>query len=143
MVNKDSKRNLERLLRICGRRGRVLVLMQNNPDPDAIASALMVREIVRTRLHKSVTIGYGGVQLSHLMPRMRDDYLKLVHADTTEPQPVRQRAQQQGRDQTDDNDRNQGRGMMHSRFVTQAGDGGNPVRARPTREMGDSGPVSR
>lgn len=61
MVNKDSKRNLERLLRICGRRGRVLVLMQNNPDPDAIASALMVREIVRTRLHKSVTIGYGGV----------------------------------------------------------------------------------
>ena len=35
-------------------------------------------------------IGYGGVQLSHLMPRMRDDYLKLVHADTTEPQSVRQ-----------------------------------------------------
>ena len=36
-------------------------------------------------------IGYGGVQLSHLMPRMRDDYLKLVHADTAEPpQPVRQ-----------------------------------------------------
>ena len=53
--------NVEILLRICGRRGRILVLMQDNPDPDAIASAMAVRELVRQRLNKRVTIGYGGV----------------------------------------------------------------------------------
>jgi nanoRNase/pAp phosphatase (c-di-AMP/oligoRNAs hydrolase) len=53
--------NVEALLRICGRRGRVLVLMQDNPDPDAIASAMAVRELVRHGLKKHVTIGYGGV----------------------------------------------------------------------------------
>jgi nanoRNase/pAp phosphatase (c-di-AMP/oligoRNAs hydrolase) len=57
----QSAANVESLLHICGRRGRILVLMQDNPDPDAIASAMAVRELVREKLHKHVTIGYGGV----------------------------------------------------------------------------------
>jgi len=56
-----SATNAESLLRICGRKGRVLVLMQDNPDPDAIASAMAVRDLVRERLNKRVVIGYGGV----------------------------------------------------------------------------------
>lgn len=53
--------HLEILLRICARKGNILVLMQNNPDPDAIASAAAIRELVRARLRKRVVIGYGGV----------------------------------------------------------------------------------
>ena len=53
--------NLEKLLRLCKRRGRILVLMQNNPDPDAIASAMAIRTLVRHKLHKRVTLGYGGI----------------------------------------------------------------------------------
>ncbi|MCP4642423.1 MAG: hypothetical protein GY851_18405 [bacterium] len=56
-----SAEGVEKLLALCKRRGRILVLMQNNPDPDAIASAASVRELVHERLHKRVTMGYGGV----------------------------------------------------------------------------------
>ena len=56
-----SALNLRTLLNICARPGKVLVLMQNNPDPDAIASAATVRDLVHEHLKKRVTIGYGGV----------------------------------------------------------------------------------
>lgn len=56
----DSAAGVEALLRICARPGRILVLMQNNPDPDAIASAMAVRHLVRARLNKRIAIGYGG-----------------------------------------------------------------------------------
>lgn len=56
-----SKKHLDKLLEICRRPGRVLVLMQNNPDPDALASALAVRFLVRALLHKRAIMGYGGV----------------------------------------------------------------------------------
>ncbi len=56
-----SAGNLERVLSICRKRGRILVLMQNNPDPDAVASAAALRDLVHARLRKRVTIGYAGV----------------------------------------------------------------------------------
>ncbi len=56
-----SSANLEKLLAICGRRGRALVLMQNSPDPDAIASAAAIREIASQCLGRRVEIGYGGM----------------------------------------------------------------------------------
>lgn len=43
------------------RPGPVLVLMQNNPDPDALASAAALRAIAWQAAKKSVTIGFGGV----------------------------------------------------------------------------------
>ena len=55
-----SSVNAETLLRLCDRPGRILVLVQNNPDPDAVASAVAIRELVRRHLKKRVTIGYGG-----------------------------------------------------------------------------------
>ena len=53
--------NLETILRICNRPGRILVLMQNNPDPDSLASAAALRDIIAVRLKKRITIGYGGI----------------------------------------------------------------------------------
>ena len=56
-----SREKLTQLLDICRRRGRILVLMQNNPDPDAIACAASVRDLVHRLLKKRAVIGYGGV----------------------------------------------------------------------------------
>ncbi len=49
------------LLNICARPGRVAVVMQDNPDPDALACAAAVRDLVYERLKKRVAIGYGGI----------------------------------------------------------------------------------
>lgn len=92
-----SSVNLDKLLRLCKRRGRILVLMQNNPDPDAIASAMAVRALVRHKLHKRVTLGYGGilgraenramihelhVDARHVSPETLDKYTTLCLVDT-------------------------------------------------------------
>ncbi len=56
-----SKARVGQLTEICRRRGRVLVLMQDNPDPDALASAMALRELILRRCGKRATIGYGGI----------------------------------------------------------------------------------
>lgn len=53
--------NAKRLLEFCARRGGIAAVMQDNPDPDALACAAAVRDLVQQRLGKRVTIGYGGV----------------------------------------------------------------------------------
>lgn len=55
------KQRLKALLAVCSRPGRILILMQNNPDPDAIASAAAVQEIARILLKKRAIIGHGGI----------------------------------------------------------------------------------
>ncbi|HPC17014.1 MAG TPA: bifunctional oligoribonuclease/PAP phosphatase NrnA [Candidatus Hydrogenedentes bacterium] len=52
---------LHALLRACDRRGRTAILLQDNPDPDALACAAVLREILYARLGKRCTIGYGGI----------------------------------------------------------------------------------
>lgn len=39
----------------------ILVTSHDNPDPDAIVSALLLRKILRVRYNLDVTLGYGGV----------------------------------------------------------------------------------
>ncbi len=46
---------------MCGGPGRICVLLQDNPDPDALASAAGLRELVHAHLKKRVHIGYGGM----------------------------------------------------------------------------------
>ena len=58
---KCSLRGVDEVLRICGKRGRVIIVLQNNPDPDALASAAVLRELIFARLKKRATIGYGGI----------------------------------------------------------------------------------
>lgn len=48
------------IVRLCSKRGRILALMQDNPDPDGIASALAFGRLIHERLGKRVVIGYGG-----------------------------------------------------------------------------------
>jgi nanoRNase/pAp phosphatase (c-di-AMP/oligoRNAs hydrolase) len=56
-----SAASVETVLNICGRRGRVLLLIQDNPDPDALASASALRELIHQRLKKRAYIAHGGV----------------------------------------------------------------------------------
>lgn len=55
-----AKSRLAALLKAADRPGRTLILMQDNPDPDAIGSAYALREILKERLGKRAAIGYGG-----------------------------------------------------------------------------------
>lgn len=56
-----ARQAVEQILPICRQRGRILVLMQDNPDPDALASAMAFRELIRHHLNKNAVIGYGGI----------------------------------------------------------------------------------
>ena len=56
----NTLHNIDALLRLCSRRGPVLILMQDTPDPDALASGAALRDLLYTRLKKRATIGYGG-----------------------------------------------------------------------------------
>lgn len=56
-----SRENVARVLEICARRGRIAVLMQDNPDPDALACAAAFHDLIGQKLGKRVVIGYGGI----------------------------------------------------------------------------------
>ncbi len=49
------------LLPVCARPGRILILLQDNPDPDAMASAKALRKIIQVKLGKRAAVGFGGV----------------------------------------------------------------------------------
>jgi nanoRNase/pAp phosphatase (c-di-AMP/oligoRNAs hydrolase) len=55
-----ARHALERIETICRRRGGILILMQDNPDPDALASAAAMRELIFRQLRKRAHIGFGG-----------------------------------------------------------------------------------
>jgi|CXWL01.1.fsa_nt_gi nanoRNase/pAp phosphatase (c-di-AMP/oligoRNAs hydrolase) len=44
-----------------GRSGRWLILTHDNPDPDAIASAVLLARLLRHQFGESATVGYGGL----------------------------------------------------------------------------------
>ena len=48
-------------VRSLGDRGRWLVLTHDNPDPDAIASAVALTRVLRGALGRSATAAYGGI----------------------------------------------------------------------------------
>lgn len=61
MEEQRTRAKIDELLHVCKRKGPILVLTQDNPDPDAMASGAALREIIRVRLKKRVVIGYGGI----------------------------------------------------------------------------------
>lgn len=61
IVPEGACERLDALLRACDRRGRLAVLIQDHPDPDALACAAVLREILHNRLKKRAVIGYGGL----------------------------------------------------------------------------------
>ncbi len=52
---------LERLLGAVGNASKVLILTHNNPDPDAIASAVALRYLLAERLGMEGQVGYQGI----------------------------------------------------------------------------------
>lgn len=79
-----SEKKVRILLDICARPGRVAVVMQDNPDPDALASALALRHMVSTKLNKRVAIAYGG-SIGRAENRAMLDVLR-IGAEHLEPQ---------------------------------------------------------
>jgi nanoRNase/pAp phosphatase (c-di-AMP/oligoRNAs hydrolase) len=56
-----SQERLEKLLEVAGSAGSVLVLPHNDPDPDAIASAVALRHLLAERLGVESLIAYQGI----------------------------------------------------------------------------------
>jgi nanoRNase/pAp phosphatase (c-di-AMP/oligoRNAs hydrolase) len=59
-ATRDSFATLTRRVRE-GTGGRWLVLTHDNPDPDALASAILLGRILRRGLGQKVTVAYGGI----------------------------------------------------------------------------------
>lgn len=59
-ITEKSRTRLRRLLRAFDRAKRVLILTHDYPDPDSIASALALKQLLERRLKCAVDIGSGG-----------------------------------------------------------------------------------
>ena len=77
--------------------GRALILTQDSPDPDALASAAALKQLLRTKLRKQSDIGYGGrfsraenramvrllrIKADHVEPGQVEDYGLVCLVDT-------------------------------------------------------------
>jgi nanoRNase/pAp phosphatase (c-di-AMP/oligoRNAs hydrolase) len=58
-ARENIRHRLERLKKICDGAKDVYVIIYANPDPDALASALVLKKILETK-ERAVTIGYTG-----------------------------------------------------------------------------------
>jgi len=64
MITDTTRECYARLQETVQRRGKGvpwLVLTHDNPDPDALASALILGRVIRTAFKQSVTLAYGGI----------------------------------------------------------------------------------
>ena len=64
MISDATHENLDRLASWLRRRrasGRWLVLTHDNPDPDALASGMILTKVLRRRFGQQVTFAYGGI----------------------------------------------------------------------------------
>ena len=80
---------LERLDATASRAGRLLILPHNDPDPDAIASAVALRYLLAERLGMESTIAYQGIigrAENRALVRYLDHPLEpLIDADPKQP----------------------------------------------------------
>ena len=96
-ISHSANRKLEHLLEVCGTPGRALIMTQDSPDPDALASAAALKELLHTKLGKQADIGYGGtfsraenramvrllrIKAAHIEPAQVDDYELVCLVDT-------------------------------------------------------------
>jgi nanoRNase/pAp phosphatase (c-di-AMP/oligoRNAs hydrolase) len=61
MTIPDAKRRLMELMEPGTRKGRVLILMHDNPDPDSIASALGLQFLLKDLAGQDSTLAYAGI----------------------------------------------------------------------------------
>lgn len=67
---------LNQLLNTVKDKGKTLVLTHNNPDPDALASAVVLKYILHKSLNIPVTVAYGGI-VGRAENKAMIKYLKL------------------------------------------------------------------
>jgi nanoRNase/pAp phosphatase (c-di-AMP/oligoRNAs hydrolase) len=60
-VTRECYLRLQETVRKRGKTARWLVLTHDNPDPDALASALILGRVIRTVLKHNVTLAFGGI----------------------------------------------------------------------------------
>jgi len=56
-----AKSKLERLLRVAKGKHAALILTHDNPDPDSLAAAMALKEILEQRGHLPTRVAYGGI----------------------------------------------------------------------------------
>lgn len=79
-ATRECFEKLADLIRRDSRGGRWLVLTHDNPDPDALASALILSHVLRCAFKQRVTIAYGGiVGRAENREMVRSLHLKLSH----------------------------------------------------------------
>ena len=79
-ATRESFQKLSELIRRDSKGGRWLVLTHDNPDPDALASALILSHVLRCAFKQRVTIAYGGiVGRAENREMVRGLHLKLSH----------------------------------------------------------------
>lgn len=64
MISETTRECYARLQEIVERKGKAarwLVLTHDNPDPDALAAALILGRVIRTAFKHNVTLAYGGM----------------------------------------------------------------------------------
>jgi nanoRNase/pAp phosphatase (c-di-AMP/oligoRNAs hydrolase) len=79
-ATRESYQKLSELIRRDSRGGRWLVLTHDNPDPDALASAMILSHVLRSAFKQKVTIAYGGiVGRAENREMVKSLHLKLSH----------------------------------------------------------------
>lgn len=56
-----ARAKLERLLRVAKGKHAALILTHDNPDPDSLAAAIALKEILEQRAHLPTRVAYGGI----------------------------------------------------------------------------------
>lgn len=56
-----ARAKVERLLRVAKGRKRALILTHDNPDPDSLASAVALAQLLELRAGVEARVGYGGI----------------------------------------------------------------------------------
>ena len=62
LANLPARAKLERLLRVAKGHKKALVLTHDNPDPDSIAAAVALAQLLKERAGvEEARVGYGGI----------------------------------------------------------------------------------
>jgi nanoRNase/pAp phosphatase (c-di-AMP/oligoRNAs hydrolase) len=58
---KATAKKAKRLLEILSEKKKILIIAHDNPDPDTLASAFALRDLIQKKINLDATIGYGGI----------------------------------------------------------------------------------
>jgi nanoRNase/pAp phosphatase (c-di-AMP/oligoRNAs hydrolase) len=89
---RETEKKVERLLKVLSDKKKILIISHDNPDPDTLASAFALRDLILKKLDAEVIIGFTGIigraenraMIRYLnIPLKRLDDLDVSAYDTT------------------------------------------------------------